>query len=120
MGLGLEAEFDLETRPSHHETSDDHDHEDFDSFIIDFEGDQLEEAFLVRLSTAIDQHDILRVKGFLSIENKPMRLAIQAVGTRIETYFDKYWPQSSERYSKLVVIGLKGLNKKSVMDTLAA
>ena len=120
LGLGLEAEFDLETRPSHHETSDDHDHEDFDSFIIDLKGDQLEEAFLAKLSAAIDQYDILRVKGFVSIENKPMRLAIQAVGTRIDTYFDKYWPQNSERYSKLVVIGTKKLNKKSVMDILAS
>ena len=118
LGLGVEAEFDLDSRPSHHETSDDHDHEDFDSFVITLSGDQVEQTFLTKLSYAVEKHDILRVKGFISIVDKPMRLAIQAVGTRIETYFDRYWPQGSERHSKLVVIGKAGLEKDLISEIL--
>ena len=118
LGLGVEAEFDLDSRPSHHETSDDHDHEDFDSFVITLGGDQVEQTFLTKLGYAIEKHDILRIKGFISIVDKPMRLAIQAVGTRIETYFDRYWPQGSERHSKLVVIGKAGLEKDLISEIL--
>jgi cobalamin biosynthesis protein CobW len=118
LGLGVEAEFDLDSRPSHHETSDDHDHEDFDSFVITLSGDQVEQTFLTKLSYAVEKHDILRIKGFISIVDKPMRLAIQAVGTRIETYFDRYWPQGSERHSKLVVIGKAGLEKDLISEIL--
>ena len=88
LGLGIEAEFDLDSRPSHHETSSDHDHEDFDSFVVTLKGDQVAQTFLTKLNNVIVEHDILRIKGFISITGKPMRLAIQAVGTRIETYFD--------------------------------
>jgi cobalamin biosynthesis protein CobW len=118
LGLGVEAEFDLDSRPSHHETSDDHDHEDFDSFVITLCGDQVEQTFLTKLSYAVEKYDILRIKGFISIVDKPMRLAIQAVGTRIETYFDRYWPEGSERHSKLVVIGKAGLEKDLISEIL--
>ncbi len=35
-----------------------------------------------------------------------MRLVIQAVGNRIETYFDRPWKPGEVRATKLVVIGL--------------
>jgi cobalamin biosynthesis protein CobW len=120
LGLGIEAEFDLDSRPSHHETSSDHDHEDFDSFVVTLKGDQVEQTFLTKLNNVIVEHDILRIKGFISITDKPMRLAIQAVGTRIETYFDSYWLQGSERHSKLVVIGKAGLEKDLISKILTS
>jgi cobalamin biosynthesis protein CobW len=118
LGLGAGAEFDLDSRPSHHDKIDSHDHEDFDSFVIDLQGDQTEDALLNKLNTIIEKHNILRIKGFVSISNKPMRLAVQAVGTRIETYFDKYWSQNDKRYSKLVVIGQKGLDKEKISNAI--
>jgi cobalamin biosynthesis protein CobW len=118
LGLGAEAEFDLDSRPSHHDETGSHDHEDFDSFVIDLQGDQTEDVLLDKLNTVIEKHNILRIKGFVSISTKPMRLAVQAVGTRIETYFDKYWSQSDKRYSKLVIIGQKGLDKEKILDLI--
>ena len=31
------------------------------------------------------------MKGFVALKNKSMRLAVQVVGNRIESYFDKAW-----------------------------
>jgi len=35
LGLGAAAEDDLESRPSHHDGVDDHDHDDFDTFSME-------------------------------------------------------------------------------------
>jgi cobalamin biosynthesis protein CobW len=35
LGLGAAAEADLESRPSHHDLEGEHDHEDFDTFVVD-------------------------------------------------------------------------------------
>ena len=35
LGLGAAAEDDLAARPSHHDGADDHEHDDFDSVVID-------------------------------------------------------------------------------------
>ncbi|MBH69593.1 MAG: cobalamin biosynthesis protein CobW [Rhodospirillaceae bacterium] len=118
LGLGAEAELDLDSRPSHHESEDDHDHEDFGSFVIDLPEHQDQDKFFKKLEAVIESHNILRIKGFLSVSGKPMRLAIQAVGNRVEKYFDRYWESDAERYSKLVIIGYAGLDKKTISDAL--
>ena len=63
LGLGAAAEDDLDARPSHHDGADDHEHDDFDSVVIEL--DEVEdvkalEAAVLRL--AREQH-ALRVKG---------------------------------------------------------
>jgi len=63
----------------------------------------------------IRAHDILRLKGFLAVEGKPMRLTLQAVGPRIETYFDQ---PLTERASRLVVIGQAGLDRAKIEKAL--
>ena len=35
LGLGAEAEADLASRPSHHDLEGEHDHDDFDTFIVE-------------------------------------------------------------------------------------
>ena len=76
---------------------------------------------LVRqLSPIIEQHDILRLKGFVAVAGKPMRLVVQAVGTRIDHYFDREWQAGESRQSRLVVIGLHGLNKSEIEKAVQA
>ena len=61
LGLNAAAEDDLDSRPSHHDGVDDHDHDDFDSFSMDVvEGLSVDEL-LARLSRAITEHGVLRV-----------------------------------------------------------
>jgi cobalamin biosynthesis protein CobW len=103
LGLNAAAEDDLAARPSHHDGHDDHEHDDFASVVIDLP----EFADPADLVTAIqrlarEQH-ILRVKGYVAVAGKPMRLLVQAVGERVRHQFDRPWG-SAPRQSRLVVI----------------
>ena len=118
LGLGAAAEDDLDARPSHHDGVDDHDHDDFDTFSVEVTDSLSVNELLRRLSTAIAEHDVLRVKGFANIPGKDMRLLIQAVGDRIQHYYDRDWRDGQDRRTRLVVIGQKGLDEGSVRRLL--
>ena len=89
LGLGAAAEDDLESRPSHHDGGEPHDHDDFTSFAVELGEVITPEGLLARLRPAIAAHDILRVKGFAAVSGKPMRLVVQGVGTRLQHYYDR-------------------------------
>ena len=61
---------------------------------------------------------MLRVKGFVAVTGKPMRLLVQAVGTRVSHQYDRAWTASDARKGQLVVIGLKGLDRAAVTRAL--
>ncbi len=119
LGIGAAAEDDLATRRSHHDGEDDHDHDDFETFIAALASVNDPEELVERLRHITVAHDILRVKGFLDVPDKPMRLVLQAVGPRIETYYDRPWADG-ERKSELVVIGETGLDHGAILDALGA
>jgi cobalamin biosynthesis protein CobW len=114
LGISAAAEDDLAARPSLHDAMDGHDHDDFDSFILELPGPVDPEALEARLAHVVETHDILRVKGFLHLPGKPMRGVIQGVGPRFTRYFDRAWKQDEERRSRLVIIGLKGIDQEAV------
>ncbi|WP_420395445.1 cobalamin biosynthesis protein CobW [Nioella sp.] len=104
LGLEAAAEDDLDARPSHHDGADDHEHDDFDSVVIELdEVDNVKalEAAVLRLAR---EQNALRVKGYIAVKGKPMRLLVQAVGERLRTQFDRPWGDLPRR-SQLVVIG---------------
>ena len=47
------------------------------------------DALLARLGEATRAHDILRVKGYVEVAGKPMRLLVQGVGQRLRRDFDR-------------------------------
>ena len=51
--------------------------------------------------------------------HEPMRLLLQAVGPRVNHYYDRAWTADDDRRSRLVVIGLKGLNRPAIERILA-
>jgi cobalamin biosynthesis protein CobW len=119
LGLGAAAEDDLDSRPSHHELEgEDHDHDDFDSFVIEIGTVELPERVEERILAAVAAHDILRIKGFLHVEGKPMRQVVQGVGDRIQRYYDRRWKQDENRRSELVVIGQRGLDRSAIETIL--
>jgi cobalamin biosynthesis protein CobW len=114
LGLGAKAEADLASRPSHHDLEGEHDHDDFDTFIIDLPAFDSPKTLVDRIAKATAAHDILRTKGFVDIAGKPMRLLVQGVGSRIQHHYDKAWPSAAPRQGRLVVIGETGLDKAAV------
>jgi cobalamin biosynthesis protein CobW len=117
LGLGAQAELDLARRPSHHELEGDaqHDHDDFESFVVAIESAVADrQVFLERVRRTIAAHDILRLKGFLAVADRPSRWLIQAVGPRLDAYFDRPWRGDEQRSGSVVVIGLRGLDKQAI------
>jgi cobalamin biosynthesis protein CobW len=64
------------------------------------------------------QHDVLRLKGFLAVRGRPMRLVLQGVGDRIQHYFDRAWRPDEAREGRLVVIGARGLDREGIVAAL--
>lgn len=120
LGLGAAAEDDLSARPSHHDAEEEHDHDDFESFHVDLGPVADPDALAARLKPVIEAHDILRLKGFAAVEGKPMRLVVQAVGSRIQHYYDRAWREDEARGTTLVVIGERGLDRAAITAALTA
>ncbi|MEO0497297.1 MAG: cobalamin biosynthesis protein CobW [Pseudomonadota bacterium] len=145
IGLESGAEDDLSARKSHHEAHHDdhdhhndhehdhdhghghghshhhhhdHDHDEFSSFVVAAGEVEDVEAFKTRLAEIISAHDILRLKGFVAVAGKPMRLTVQAVGTRVDAYFDG--PFTGTRETKLVVIGLADIDPLVIGQAIMA
>ena len=131
LGQGIGAESDLDSRHElhhhHHDHSDehehdhdhhhDHDHDAFESFVVTLGEITDPKAFSDQVSTIISAHDILRLKGFAAVSGKPMRLTLQAVGPRVETYFDQSFGDTA-RATRLVVIGQAGLDQAAIEAAL--
>jgi len=119
LGLDAAAESDLDSRFSHHELEgEDHDHDEFESFHLDLPQLKRPEDLVAKLMPAIERHDILRVKGFMDVAGKDMRLVLQGVGPRLNHYYDRAWEVDEARRSRLVVIGLKGLDRAAIAQAL--
>jgi cobalamin biosynthesis protein CobW len=119
LGLGAAAEGDLAARPSHHDSEEEHDHDDFESFIVDIPEMGAPEEILARLAQTAEAHDILRIKGFAGVRGKPMRLLVQGVGGRIQQQFDRAWAPGEARQGRIVVIGQKGLDREAIARSIA-
>ena len=104
LGLESAAENDIEQRPSHHDGAPQHDHEDFDSAIFNIAEFDSPETLIQKIEILAREHHILRVKGYAAISGKPMRLLVQAVGSRVRSQFDKMWQPDEVRNGQLVVI----------------
>jgi cobalamin biosynthesis protein CobW len=104
LGLEAAAEDDMDARPSHHDEHDDHEHDDFESVVINIPDvtDPLE--LVARIEQLAKTHNILRVKGYANVAGKPMRLLVQAVGSRVRHQYDRPWGADEPRVGRLVVI----------------
>jgi cobalamin biosynthesis protein CobW len=134
LGQGIGAETDLASRHEvhhHHDHDHDdrtqveeddhhkHDHDAFESFVVNLGEVADTKVFADQVSQIISTHDILRLKGFAAVVGKPMRLTLQAVGPRVETYFDQPFDMAP-RITRLVVIGQTGLDRPEIEAALNA
>ena len=136
LGQGIGAEGDLESRHEihhhhhHDDDEDDHDddddhhhhdhgHDEFESFIVTRDEVSDAGAFATQVGAVIKANNILRLKGFVAVAGKPMRMTLQAVGPRVDTYFDQPFGDTP-RQTRLVVIGEAGLNQSAITAALRA
>lgn len=119
LGLGVGAEDDIENRKTHHDAEEDHDHDDFETFVVPIAEVDDPAGITQRIAALAESQDVLRVKGFAAVAGKPMRLLIQAVGPRVNHYYDRPWERAEGRQGKVVVIGLKGLDRAAIEKSLA-
>ncbi len=103
----------------HHDHEHEHGHDEFDTFVVTLGEIADPAAFAQKVADTIRTHDILRLKGFAAVTDKPMRLTLQAVGPRVDTYFDRPFGTAA-RETRLVVIGQAGLDRDAIEQALGA
>lgn len=122
LGVNAQAENDLENRHSHHEEDHangmEHEHDEhIDSVVVDIIIPHTPENLIITLKSIIEQHEIYRIKGFINVEDKPMRMVLQGVSNRFEHYFDRKWKDGETRKTSLVIIGDE-LAKKNLQSII--
>lgn len=104
LGMGRAVEDLIDTRRTHHDDEEDHDHDEFDSLSLTLEvADR--QRLLDALAALVRRHEIYRVKGFVALPGAAMRLVVQGVGQRFDSQFDRAWRADEPRASRLVFIG---------------
>ena len=103
LGLESAAEDDMDARPSHHDGADDHEHDDFESIVVEIPEIADPADLVARIEAMAKEQNILRVKGYAAVTGKPMRLLVQAVGARVRQQYDQPWGASPRR-GRLVAI----------------
>ena len=116
LGLGRAVEDSIDQRKTHHDDEEDHDHEAFDSISLRVQaGDRA--RLLAALRALVDRHEIYRAKGFVALPGATMRLVVQGVGGRFDSYFDRAWGAQEVRESRIVFIG-RGLQPDALQTQL--
>jgi cobalamin biosynthesis protein CobW len=120
LGLASAAESDMHNRLSHHEMEgeEQHDHDDFVTFVVRLDQPQQKDALLARIAQVLSNHDVLRLKGFAAVDDSASRLLVQAVGPRLNHYFDRPWARDEARRTEIVVIGEKTMDQNAIRDLL--
>jgi cobalamin biosynthesis protein CobW len=120
LGLQSASEDTIHLRHDHHGSPDeeghtDHHHDDFDSVVVSAQVESREQI-VAALQVLVEAHTIYRVKGFAALPGAPMRLVVQGVGKRFDSYFDRRW-QAGEAASRFVLIG-EDLDQRALQEAL--
>jgi cobalamin biosynthesis protein CobW len=114
LGFNAAVEDDLDNRHSHHDHEAEHEHdENINSIELILDQSFEPEALIQQLKELLVKQEIYRVKGFVNVPNKPMRLVLQGVGNRFDTFYDRLWTEGESRQTKLVLIGQE-LNRQII------
>ena len=111
LGFNAAVEDNLDSRHSHHDHEEEHEHDDeinSAEIILDRAFDP--QTLTEQLKKLLQQQEIYRVKGFVNVTAKPMRLVLQGVGNRFDTFYDRLWQKDEPRQTRLVLIG-RNLNR---------
>lgn len=118
LGFNAAVEDDLDNRHSHHDHEAEHEHdEDINSVELVLDQSFEPQVLVQQLKILVTEQEIYRIKGFVSVPHKPMRLVLQGVGNRFETFYDRLWTADESRQTSLVLIG-HDLDRQQIQDFL--
>ncbi len=120
LGFNAAVEDHLDSRPSHHDHEEDHEHDDdINSICVEVEDTFDPKELVKRLQTLVQHQDIYRIKGFVAVPNKTMRLVLQGVGQRFDHFYDRPWHPNELCKTRLVFIG-HNLDADTITQTVKA
>src|ERR1700740_1797489 len=70
LGLGIATENEIANRPTRHDAEAEHDHDDFDSFVVALDELADPATLVARIASLAERFEVLRVKGFAAVANK--------------------------------------------------
>ncbi|MDA1323388.1 MAG: cobalamin biosynthesis protein CobW [Proteobacteria bacterium] len=111
LGLGAAVEEVIDDRWSRHDGLEEHDHDDFESFVVEIDAVDDPTLLSARALGALAVDGVLRIKGIAAVAGKGARLVVQGVGSRLDHYYDRPWRMDEARAGRLVVIGLAGFDR---------
>ncbi|MBQ4824675.1 cobalamin biosynthesis protein CobW [Leisingera sp. HS039] len=120
LGLGAAAEDDLDARPSHHDGHHDHEHDDFESIVVEMGEVSDPEALQNAIVKLARERNILRVKGYVAVEGKPMRMLVQAVGERLRAQYDQPWGAQPRKTALVVIAEHDDIDEQAIRAELGA
>ncbi|AHD00029.1 cobalamin biosynthesis protein CobW [Leisingera methylohalidivorans] len=120
LGLGAAAEDDLDARPSHHDGHHDHEHDDFESIVVEMGEVSDPEALQNAIVKLARERNILRVKGYVAVEGKPMRMLVQAVGERLRAQYDQPWGAQPRKTALVVIAEHDNIDEQAIRAELGA
>ncbi|NIZ59682.1 cobalamin biosynthesis protein CobW [Sedimentitalea sp. CY04] len=120
LGLNAAAEDDLDARPSHHDGHHDHEHDDFESIVVEMGEVADPQALQDAIIKLARERNILRVKGYVAVEGKPMRMLVQAVGERLRAQYDKPWGSDTRRTQLVVIAEHDNIDTAAIHAALGA
>ena len=118
LGLGAAAEDDLDARPSHHDGHDDHEHDDFDTIVVPMPEVEDIDKLVAGIEKLANEQQVLRVKGYVAVSGKPMRLLVQAVGARVRHQFDRPWGTDTRQGALVVIAEHDHVNEAKIKAAL--
>ena len=121
LGLGLAVEDDIANRRTLHDDEAEHEHDDFASFVVELPAAARPEELAARVAAATGAANVLRVKGFAEVGGQAD--AAPGAGGRAAgdaTTTTGPGAPGEPRATRLVVIGLRGLDRAEVERILAA
>ncbi|KIC19851.1 cobalamin biosynthesis protein CobW [Leisingera sp. ANG-Vp] len=120
LGLEAAAEDDLDARPSHHDGHHDHEHDDFESIVVEMGEVSDPEALQNAIVKLARERNILRVKGYVAVEGKPMRMLVQAVGERLRAQYDQPWGAQPRKTALVVIAEHDDIDEQAIRAELGA
>jgi cobalamin biosynthesis protein CobW len=118
LGLNSRSEDDIASRPSHHDGEDDHEHDDFNTVVMDLPEITVHEALVAAIIRLATEQKILRVKGYISVAGKPMRMLVQGVGARVRHQYDRPWGATPRRSQLVVIAEHADINEAAIRAVL--